>query len=189
MPRETKDDKPTKRSKRTLFHNNDDYAESTASTKNEDKESAAPAIIDLTGSPPPKKRRPHQHGIEAFTSPASQKRGPTVTVTPEEQERHTLSQYIPSYIHKNLEYRRGGSAHLSAATLEVFRLITQHYVIPADFEQSRKYGPLSGTCYEERVVQAYSLGKLAPVDGSEKLVICTVCATKGHRRSSCPTLV
>lgn len=189
MPRGTKDDKPTKRSKRSLFSNNDDNTESLASTENEEKESAAPAIIDLTGSPPPKKRRPHQHGIEAFTSPVSQRRRPTATVTPEQEESQALSQYIPTYIHKNLEYRRGGSANLSAATLEVFRLITQHYVIPEGFEQSRKYGPLSGTCYEERVIQAYSLGKLTPVEGSEKLVICTVCATEGHRRSSCPTLV
>lgn len=71
--------------------------------------------------------------------------------------------------------------------MTAYRLITDHYFIPEDLEQQRAYGPLSGSSFEERVVQEYALGKLRPT--TEDVAICTSCATVGHKRLDCPKLV
>lgn len=99
-------------------------------------------------------------------------------------------EYVPTYIHKNLEYHRKGEASdaLPSKTLKIFQLITDHYAIPRDLEQSRSYGPLSGSTYEERVISAYRLGKLKTSNTPAK-IICTGCAEIGHERDECPTLL
>lgn len=121
-----------------------------------------------------------------------------VTVTPgqDEQAAERLSKYVPKYVHKNVEYLRKGEAKLKQNTIKVYQWICQHYVIPKDFEQKRLYGPLSGISYEERVIQAYSLGKLERIhvddgddDASPESGICTACAEEGHQRDDCPTLL
>ena len=100
------------------------------------------------------------------------------------------AEYVPTYIHKNVEYHRKGEASnsLPSKTLNVFQLITDHYAIPKDLEQSRSYGPLSGSTYEERVISAYRLGKLKASD-TPATIICTGCAEIGHERDECPTLL
>ena len=100
-----------------------------------------------------------------------------------------IEDYVPIHIHKNLEYHREGEASdaLPAKTLKVFRLILKHFTIPRDFEQSRFYGPLSGSTYEERVISAYRLGKLKATD-EPATIICTACSELGHERDECPSL-
>jgi len=148
-----------------------------------------------TVSSPASKRSGKQSTIQSFSSPVSKSRT-VVAVTPEEQEekgRKELSKYVPKYIHKNLDYKRRGdkSSSLPEITRKVFGLIEENYDIPQDFEQQRAYGPLSGTSYEERVIQEYSLGKLNPKArrGTNTIEICTCCASLGHKRFDCPTLV
>jgi hypothetical protein len=101
-----------------------------------------------------------------------------------------VSEYVPKYIHKNVDYRRKGQAKLSPSTLQVFQLVEEHFAIPKDIEQNRSYGPLSGSSYEERVVRAYALGKLTPKDPTDAdVAICTSCSTVGHKRDDCPDLL
>jgi hypothetical protein len=83
----------------------------------------------------------------------------------------------------------------------VFDLVEEHYVIPSNFESDRSYGPLSGTCFEERVVNAYDRGLLLPNHQNQNkhpsndegcgsiLIICTHCAALGHRQDDCPDLI
>ena len=98
--------------------------------------------------------------------------------------------YVPTYIHKNVSYFRKGEAKLSAKTETCFRLVAEHFVIPKDMEQSRKYGPLSGTSFEERVISAYNLGLLEPKrPESDGVEICSNCAEEGHTRDDCPKLI
>lgn len=100
------------------------------------------------------------------------------------------SEYVPKYIHQNLEYRRMGEAKMPEHRLKAFKLITDYFIIPSDLEQSRSHGPLSGSSFEDRVIQEYTLGKLATMDPSEpKVEICTACAAVGHMQDDCPTLV
>lgn len=103
-------------------------------------------------------------------------------------------EYVPRYIHKNLSYRRRGeSDHLSDVQLECFRRILDHYLIPEDLERNRtRYGPLSGSTYEELVIEQYGLGRLRARDATEpgrRVMICTACAATGHKRTTCPTLI
>jgi hypothetical protein len=99
------------------------------------------------------------------------------------------SPYIPTYIHKNLTYKRQGDASLPDKVVKTFRLVCQHYEIPDDFETNRSYGPLSGISYEERAISAYSLGLLDHKPGDEGIEICSNCVTVGHKRNDCPQLI
>jgi hypothetical protein len=128
--------------------------------------------------------------LDAFATPTAKKQKRAAAVTPEEPPNEKqLSRYVPKYIHKNLDYKTRGEKDLPATTLQVYRLVREHYRIPEDFEQRRTFGPLSGTSYEERVVQAYAVGKLASKKDGAPVKICTCCAALGHKREDCPTLI
>ena len=103
-------------------------------------------------------------------------------VTPED-----AADFVPRYIHKNVGYHLEGQSALSDEMRAVYNKIVATHIIPADLESSRTFGPKSGSCYEARVVQAYSLGRLEPLDDNVK--ICTACAATGHKRAQCPTLI
>ena len=113
-------------------------------------------------------------------------------------------EYIPEYIHKNVDYiRKGNVLKLSPIQSRVLQWIHDNFDVPNDFEQNRKYGPLSGSSYPDRVITAYRLGSLERIkrtddvddDNDDKIgsskhsVICTVCADLGHIADACPTLL
>jgi hypothetical protein len=145
-----------------------------------------PEVVDLTDSP--KKR-----GVGAFFLKKSQ----AALVTPPKSEPLTKrarlekkDEHVPSYLHKNVDYKRKGKADLSDETLAAYEIVEKHFHIPDGFENSRKYGPLSGTSFEERVISAYSLALLEPkTKESANVAICSVCAVEGHKRSDCPKLI
>jgi hypothetical protein len=144
-----------------------------------------------------------KRGMEAFLSSpgAKKKKGAVVTpgeknqktavVTPlDERKAAAVFEWIPKYIHENVDYRRKGQAKLSPSTLQVFQWVEERFDIPKDLEQNRSYGPLSGTSYEERVIRAHALGKLTAKDPADAdVAICTSCATVGHTRDDCPDLL
>ena len=107
----------------------------------------------------------------------------------------TEEPYVPTYIHKNVGYARFGTAldRLSDGQKLAFAFVADKYHIPADFETNRKYGPLSGSSYEERVLAAYAIGGLAPSEGANSDVIrkgiCTFCGELGHKKKLCPELL
>lgn len=134
----------------------------------------------------PRKRSP----VSSFESPAPSKKSKAAAVTPE-ADKEDLSKFVPSYLHKNVEYCREGKSTLSSKTVHIFKWICDRYEIPSDFEQQRSFGPLSGTTFEQRVIGEYTLGKLhrkknAP-DGDT--MICLACAETDHVRDNCPTLI
>jgi hypothetical protein len=165
-----------------------------------------PADGEPPSTPDAKRRAPRTStvGTDAFVTPISKKlktgRGFTAAaaaaaVTPEEAfttnaaaENEALSNYVPKYIHKNLDYKREGEKDLPKVSLDVYRLVCEHYEIPASFEQRRAFGPLSGVSYEERIIREYSIGNLSPKEG-EAVSICTSCASLGHKREDCPNLI
>lgn len=127
-------------------------------------------------------------GVEVF-SPPSKKTRLSEIYSPQPRHVGTKTEaYIPTYIHKNLSYRRHGTASLPSNVKGAFDLVQEHYEIPVDFEESRSYGPLSGTSFEERVITAYNLSQLEPKNG-EGVQICSICVTLGHKRNDCPDLI
>jgi hypothetical protein len=144
-----------------------------------------------------------KRGMEAFLSSprAKKKQGAVVTpgannqktavVTPlDERKAAAVFEWIPKYIHENVDYLSKGQAKLSPSTMQVFQWVEQRFGIPKDLEQNRSYGPLSGTSYEERVIRAHALGKLTAKDPADAdVAICTSCATVGHMREDCPDLL
>lgn len=156
---------------------------------------AAAATVSVLETPQ-KKRRISGRGQQTLAfSPTG--KVPVVTPAKEDEEKRLVKQkkqdgYVPTYIHKNLSYQREGKTSLSEVTRKVFDLVKEYFVIPDDFEQSRVYGPLSGICFEERVIREYNLGTLnAKKEGSEGLafIICSNCAAEGHKRVECPDLI
>jgi hypothetical protein len=140
------------------------------------------------------------HGMDSFVSPKKQSRStPTAVVTPAEEPKRSGSlkdaSYIPTYIHRNVDYvsRNEATGSLSPIKAKIIQWILDHYNVPNDLEQNRAFGPLSGSSYEDRMIAAYSVGKLvrrSTVDGqSDSAMICTACAETGHLRDKCPTLV
>ena len=107
----------------------------------------------------------------------------------------TEEPYVPTYIHKNVGYQRFGTAtdRLSDGQKLAFAFVVENYDIPADFETNRKYGPLSGTSYEERVLAAYATKGLTPSEDADSILvrkgICTFCGELGHKKKLCPGLL
>jgi len=175
-----------------------------------DKEDNIKGLSSIVWATPEKKRRRrddrnNKEGIGMYFSPSktttSDRRKTSVMVTPEKKkeenreketkDRSQYQQHVPIYIHKNLNYQRRGQAILSEKLKRAFDLVEEHYVVPFDFESDQSFGPLSGTCFEERVVNAYDRNLLLPNQPSYGggILICAQCAKLGHRQDDCPDLI
>ena len=53
---------------------------------------------------------------------------------------------------------------------------------------SSAFGPLAGTCYEERLAVAHRHGKLVLKDGHVGDSVCTRCGSVGHWTARCEAL-
>ncbi|GMI23767.1 hypothetical protein TrCOL_g8648 [Triparma columacea] len=96
--------------------------------------------------------------------------------------------YIPLSIYKNISYTpRSPTTHLllSPPRRVALAKVLEKCSIPADFE-TRKYGPLSGTNWEERVLTCYDNGMIG---GEKKELICTECGEIGHKKKHCVKLI
>ena len=100
-----------------------------------------------------------------------------------------VSENTPVFLHKLLKYKRRGDAQLTDVQRTVMAFIERNFTVPGDFERSHKFGPLSGMCFEERLIAAYANEQLEPrlptADIAE-LRICTCCAKHGHTQTDCP---
>jgi hypothetical protein len=170
----------------------------------------------LAGSSPTAKRRRKEKSSssDAAAAAVSQKtpsrpkttQEKSAVVTPADEDakikkekkatKKTPAEYVPTYIHKNVEYDRLGQRraadHNNAVhqtVLACYHWIDEHCDIPADLEQNRRYGPLSGTCYEERTVRAYRLGLIVAKQRDGAPQLCTSCAQVGHTYDACPSMV
>jgi hypothetical protein len=199
MPNNPKTNKAT--SKRKL---NFDDVDEQSNVRNQDGKGRSSGKKRSTAT---QSKNPSNQRMDSFLSP--QKKVTTESklvhaVTPNEPEpglapkvtpaKGSDNDYIPSYIHKNVEYiRKGHMSKLTPHQSKILQWITEHYEIPNDFEQNRKYGPLSGTTYLERVIAAYRLGSLPRTtcnnDEDTTDVICTICANTGHTADACPTII
>ena len=107
---------------------------------------------------------------------------------------------VQAFIHLEVNYqrRRDDREHLSAHQASTLSFVESHFRIPEDIE-STKYGPLSGDCFEERVLVAYAWNLLEPLGGAkggkkggktaaatfEDLKMCDRCGEAGHVRLDC----
>lgn len=100
--------------------------------------------------------------------------------------------YEPDHIHSSLDYHNRGELALDHGSLNSYRFIRNHFLIPFDIETDPDFGPYSGSCFEERVIRAYSLGQLKPkqtAKNGESLLVCTYCGDEGHKRDGCLKLL
>jgi len=100
--------------------------------------------------------------------------------------------YKPGHMHSSLDYHHRGDLPLDQGKLKAYRFIRNHFLIPRDIEADPKFGTYSGSCFEERVIRAYTLGQLKPKKSklsASSLVVCSYCGEEGHARDDCPELV
>jgi hypothetical protein len=145
---------------------------------------------------PPAATTPRKRTLHSFLSPVKTINKDAAFVTPlkksriDEESEEKKGQYIPTHLYKNIEYKRQGEADLNEITKKAFELVQEHFLLPKDLETNRKYGPKSGICFEEHAIRAYSQNMLQSKSGSISAIeICTACATTGHKRNDCPSLV
>mmetsp|Transcript_8156 Transcript_8156/g.16466 ORF Transcript_8156/g.16466 Transcript_8156/m.16466 type:complete len:246 (+) Transcript_8156:60-797(+) len=106
--------------------------------------------------------------------------------------------YVPKAIYKNIGYRMRDNdsiMELSVGRRKALTHILSITTIPSDFE-TRKYGPLSGITWEDRVLTSYDSLLIGEKDNSgnvrrkdEKEWICTECGIMGHRKKHCTKLI
>lgn len=116
----------------------------------------------------------------------AEKRPQTETEKPRKRVR---SEYQPA-LHAVVLYDGEGKRTLDPVVDKLYEFVKECCIIPVDIETTR-FGPLSGTCFEERVVTAYFRGKLKAKRGKDSVAatkICRTCATKGHEADDCTTL-
>lgn len=96
------------------------------------------------------------------------------------EEEAIVSSYIPSI--KSTFFKNENK-------VKTLKYIEKHFNIPSDFEVNRKFGPKSGSCYEERVLGAYLNDLLETKDEKEPIKMCYSCAKYGHFPLYCPNFV
>ena len=100
------------------------------------------------------------------------------------------SDYHPDHIHAIIDYHQRGKVTLTTGQKNAYRFIRDHFNIPRDIELDSKFGPWSGTCFEERVLRAYTLDELLPKkEDLSSLKVCTYCGEEGHVRDGCIKLI
>ena len=123
------------------------------------------------------------------------------------------------HLHASLDYLHRGRSKSSSAgnnncnddnaailltttpTMKAYRFIRKHYLIPNTIETDYKFGPHSGSTFEDRVIRAYTLNQLIPRHGKKKqqdnsssssstlLLVCSYCGNEGHNRNNCVQLL
>ena len=76
--------------------------------------------------------------------------------------------YVPRSIYKNVNYKaKGENKTVSPSLLLAAKQVEAHCTIPEHFNfGSSRYGPLSGSCYEERLVSNFLSGKIEIENGT-----------------------
>jgi len=98
--------------------------------------------------------------------------------------------YEPGHIRSILDYHHRGELPLDQGTLKAYRFIRNHFLIPRNIEADPKFGAYSGSCFEERVIRAYTLGQLEPrIPKKGSLLVCSYCGGEGHKRDDCLELL
>ncbi|KAL9178760.1 hypothetical protein ACHAXT_003891 [Thalassiosira profunda] len=96
----------------------------------------------------------------------------------------------PAHMQASLDYGRRGEVPFGQGTLKAYRFVRENFLVPLDIEADPKFGPYSGSCFEERVIRAYSLGQLEPKGGvGEDALVCSYCGEEGHKREGCLELL
>lgn len=140
-------------------------------------------------------QKPHEKAERDHYRERKQRKKQNYSIKSAEQQQQTHDdKYVPIHIHKNVGYVREDLANVDDVTRKVYKFIQNKFVIPLDLETSRSYGPLSGSCYQERVITAYTLGRLQRKEGIEaddekESRICSYCGEEGHMRVECPQLI
>ena len=132
-----------------------------------------------------RKKRPRldQKGAELKRSKSQVK---SQNKSKDTKDRAKKAKHVPVFLHRHLDYLREGEKKLSGPVKQAYAFIKARCEIPENFEGDQKFGPLSGICFEERVISAYRLKMLEMKKGLEYISVCTMCGSRGHDKYSCP---
>ena len=95
-----------------------------------------------------------------------------------------------AFLHESLRYKGKGKVSIKPEQRAALQFINERFAVPDEnvLADASEFGPLSGTCYEERVLSSYVSGKLSKKSNCDDVEACTVCVTcgmQGHRYTSC----
>ena len=95
----------------------------------------------------------------------------------------------PTAIFANLDYKRRGETALPENFMKVVAYVEDNFVVPENFEVLATFGVHSGSCYERRLIAAYTWGQLRPKNGQTAGKMCVECGQMGHYRDDCAELL
>ena len=101
---------------------------------------------------------------------------------------------VQKVYHQKVNYKTKGETELNEAEVKLIRIIEDEYIIPGDFELDKiKFGPLSDSYYEQRLISCYNRDKLQlknnniNSNNNESLrKLCLFCAKSDHKTRYCP---
>uniref|UniRef100_A0A7S2S7Q2 Uncharacterized protein n=1 Tax=Rhizochromulina marina TaxID=1034831 RepID=A0A7S2S7Q2_9STRA len=95
----------------------------------------------------------------AVTAPAAKQ--PKVSTPQKAAARVVEEAHVPESLHRAVDYKRVGmDTSLKPEEAELYSYIAAQCDVPSAIDSDSKYGPLSGTCHELRVVSAFVHGLL-----------------------------
>ena len=104
----------------------------------------------------------------------------------EEVREEEIEEEYQSVIRKNVGYK---SRNLSRGQKLTVEFVRKHFEIPEHFDRDKRFGPLSGSSPELRIVSAYAEGALKLKKGIKNIrMICYECGTIGHDAMDCDKL-
>lgn len=143
----------------------------------------------LTKEETPQKKLHLSHAAEESSAAGEEE---DFVIHRRKEENEETDDWVQEELHKQVGYRVEGKTELSNGMAKAFGWVKDNFDIPWNHDKLHKFGSLSGTYAEERLMIAYENGLLLPKHGRENqagVKICRECGDQGHFPRDCEALL